>query len=340
MADLQTLWYLVIGVAVFMYAVLDGFDLGVGALHLFARTDQERRIFLNAIGPVWDGNEVWIVIVMGGLFAGFPNAYATVFSGFYTLMMFLIAGLIFRAAAIEFRSKREERVWRSFWDCIFSISSILVGLVLGLFIGNLVEGLYIDRNEDFVMSFADFFRPYSIVVAITSMSLFAMHGTIYLAMKTEKEAHETVHRWIGKAVAFFLIWYVILTVSTFVYKPHMLQRFEDHPTFSILPILSLTALGMIVYFVRKKMHGLAFIFSSLTIACLLGLYCVGTYPTIVYSLLNPDTNSLTIYNASSSEKTLGILLIVVAIGVPLVLAYGFWVYRIFRGKVQLNDMSY
>src|SRR3989344_6201041 len=124
--QLEVLWYGVIGIALLFYTVLDGFDLGVGALHLFARGDLQRRTFLNAIGPVWDGNEVWIVIVMGGLFAGFPNAYATVFSGFYSLLMILIAGLMFRASAIEFRSKRESMRWRRFWDCVFSFSSIVV----------------------------------------------------------------------------------------------------------------------------------------------------------------------------------------------------------------------
>src|SRR3989338_10654855 len=135
--DLQTVWFLLIGVLFTGYALLDGFYLGVGVLHLFAKKDEERRIFLNAIGPVWDGNEVWIVIVMGGLFAGFPGVYGTIFSGFYTLMMFLIAALIFRAAAIEFRSKRESPFWRNLWDGVFSLASILVAFVLGLMMGNM-----------------------------------------------------------------------------------------------------------------------------------------------------------------------------------------------------------
>ncbi len=146
---LETLWYGVIGVAALFYVVLDGFDLGVGALHLLARNDTQRRVFLNAIGPVWDGNEVWIVIVMGGLFAGFPNAYATIFSGFYTLLMFLIAGLIFRAAAIEFRSKRESSIWRNLWDVVFAFSSILVAFILGVLIGNMVEGIPLNASQIF-----------------------------------------------------------------------------------------------------------------------------------------------------------------------------------------------
>ena len=157
--DYPTLWFLVVGAVFTGYAILDGFDLGAGALHLFFKKEESRRIALNAIGPVWDGNEVWIVIMMGGLFAGFPNAYATIFSGFYTLFMFLIAGLMFRAAAIEFRSKRESPLWRSFWDVMFSLSSILVGLVIGLLLGNMIEGIPLNAQQDYVGAFADFFRP-------------------------------------------------------------------------------------------------------------------------------------------------------------------------------------
>src|SRR3989338_5440991 len=150
---LEALWYAVIGASLLFYTILDGFDLGVGALHLFARGDTQRRIFLNAIGPVWDGNEVWIVIVMGGMFAGFPNVYATIFSGFYTLLMFLIAGLMFRAVAIEFRSKRESPKWRSLWDVVFSFASILVAFVLGVLIGNMIRGIPLDAEQNYVGTF-------------------------------------------------------------------------------------------------------------------------------------------------------------------------------------------
>lgn len=338
--DIQTLWYGVIGLSVLLYAILDGFDLGVGAIHLFAKNDTERRIFLNAIGPVWDGNEVWIVIVMGGLFAGFPDVYASLFSGFYTLLMFLIAGLMFRAAAIEFRSKGESKVWRSFWDVIFSVSSVLVAFVLGVIMGNLIAGIPLDSSQNYVGTFSDFFRPYCVLVGIMAAALFTMHGTIYLAMKTENEAHETVSRWINKTIAVFLFWYLVVTVATFIYMPHMMQRFIDHKGFAIIPLLSLIAIFFIPYFVKKGWHGWAFIFSSLSIAFLLSLYCLGTYPILVDSLISPETNSLTIYNSASTPKTLRILMTVVMIGVPLVLAYGYWVYRIFRGKVKLDASSY
>ncbi|MBX7065597.1 MAG: cytochrome d ubiquinol oxidase subunit II [Parachlamydiales bacterium] len=338
--DLAILWYLVLGVASMAYCILDGFDLGVGALHLFAKTDEQRRIFLNSIGPVWDGNEVWIVIMMGGLFAGFPNAYATIFSGFYTLFMFLIAGLIFRACAIEFRSKSESPTWRSFWDVVFSVSSILVGLIVGLMLGNMIEGVPLNSQQEYVGTFADFFRPYSVIVAITAMSLFAMHGTIYLTMKTEGDAHKIVRKWINYAIAVFIFFYVVTSIATIVYMPHMVQHIFDMPYTIIFPVLALLAILNVPRLVSKGRDGWAFIFSCLSIAFLLILFGLGTYPTIVRSTIDPDTNSLTIFNVASSQATLRNLLVVVLIGVPLVLAYGFWIYRIFRGKVQLHKSSY
>ena len=338
--DFAILWYIVLGISSMAYCILDGFDLGVGALHLFAKNDEERRIFLNAIGPVWDGNEVWIVIMMGGLFAGFPNAYATIFSGFYTLLMFLIAGLMFRACAIEFRSKRSSSLWRSFWDVVFSISSILVGLVVGLLLGNMIEGIPLNESQEYVGTFAGFFRPYSITVALTAMSLFAMHGTIYLSMKTEGEAQQTVRLWVFPSILIFMGFYLLTTVLTLLYMPHMVERIASHPFTALIPIIAFLVILNVPRLVKKGKDGWAFIFSSLSIALLLILFGLGTYPVIVRSTIDPAAHSLTVFNVASSEGTLRNLMIVVGIGVPLVLAYGFWVYRIFRGKVKLDASSY
>lgn len=338
--DLETLWYAIIGISMIMYTVLDGFDLGVGALHLFAKSDHQRRIFLNAIGPVWDGNEVWIVIVMGGLLAGFPGAYATIFSGFYTLFMILIAGLIFRAAAIEFRSKQESLKWRKFWDVIFYISSVVTGLVIGIALGNLMIGIPLTEMQDYYGGFWALLNPYSLLVGVTGMALFAMHGAIYLTMKTEGDTYNIVRYWINRAIAVFVFFYLVTTVATIFYVPRMMHQMEKHPVFLIVPILAFVSIFTIPWLVRKQKNGLAFLFSSLSIALLVGLFGLGTYPYLVYSTVNPETFSLTIYNAASSHESLTNLLIVVAIGVPLVLAYGFWIYRIFRGKVKLEHTSY
>ena len=338
--DYQILWYGVIAVSILFYALLDGFDLGVGALHLLARTDLQRRTFLNAIGPVWDGNEVWIVIVMGGIFAGFPNVYATVFSGFYTLLMFLIAGLMFRAAAIEFRSKGESTLWRNIWDAVFCFSSVLVSFVIGVLVGNLVQGIPLNEAQDYTGGFLDFFTPYTILTGITSGALFAMHGAIYLCMKTEGETYRLVRRWIIPAILVFVFCFGATTVGTLIYMPHMTERFRDAPYLFIVPLIAIYCILNVIVQIRKRNDGWAFISSCGAIGLLLCLYGIGTFPTIVRSTVMPDLYSLTIFNSSSSHKTLGILLIVVAIGVPLVLAYGFWVYRIFRGKVKITKSSY
>jgi cytochrome d ubiquinol oxidase subunit II len=338
--NLEILWYLVLGIAALFYAILDGFDLGVGAFHLLARKDEQRRVFLNAIGPVWDGNEVWIVIVMGGLFAGFPNVYATLFSGFYTLLMFLIAGLMFRAAAIEFRSKNESKTWRSIWDTVFCFASILVALVLGVIVGNLIEGVPLNEYQEYVGDFSDLVRPYSLWIGFTAISLFAMHGAIYLAMKTEGDSHLIVRRWITPSVFSFLGFYLVATIWTVFAFPHMVEPFLNKPYLLLFPLFGFSAIGNVLHQVRKANHGWAFISSCLSIAFLLSLFGFGTFPIILRSTIEPLTHSLTIYNTASSHSTLQNLLVVVLIGIPLVLAYGFWVYRIFRGKVKLESTSY
>lgn len=337
---LEILWYLVIAASVLFYVVLDGFDLGVGALHLLTRKDEHRRILLNSIGPVWDGNEVWIVIVVGGLFAGFPNVYAAVLSGFYTLFMILLAAFMFRAVAIEFRSKVESLLWRNLWDIIFSFASILVAFLLGLMLGNLIEGLPLNASQEFIGTFSDFLRPYSVLIGFTAVSLLAMHGSIYLSMKTEGEVHHVIRRWINPAIGVFILFYAATSFATLLYRPDMTLFFKNHPIFWPLPIFALLAILNIPRLIQRGSDGWAFIFSCLSIALLLSLFAVGTFPHFIVSTIDPANNSLTIYNTSSSPKTLATLLIMAAIGVPLVLSYGFWIYRIFRGKVRLHKTSY
>ena len=338
--DYETLWYLVIAVSIFMYVVLDGFDLGVGILHLFARTDTQRRTFLNAIGPVWDGNEVWLVIVAGGTFAGFPNVYATLLSGFYVPTMALLTGLMFRAVAIEFRSKRESKGWRMLWDVVFSISSILLAFLIGLVFGNIIQGIPLNALQDYTGTFSDLFTLYSVTVGIFTMALFAMHGAIYLHMKTEGETHAIIRRWITPIVLFFLAVFIVVTVETFTFQPHMIAPFYIHPMLKGIPVLAIIAMANILWQVRKGNGGWAFISSCICMIFLLCLFNVSHYPNLILSSIDPAANSLTIYNTASSHKTLGILLTIAIIGVPLVLAYGFWVYRIFRGKVKLDKTSY
>jgi cytochrome d ubiquinol oxidase subunit II len=337
---LEILWYLVIGFAVIFYVILDGFDLGVGLLHLFVKKDEERRVFLNAIGPVWDGNEVWLVIVGGALFAGFPNVYATLFSAFYNSCMILLCGLIFRAVAIEFRSKEPSMKWRFFWDKVFAVASLIIALGIGFVLGNLVQGIDLDENGNFVGQFGDFFRPYSILIGIMTVALLMMHGSIFLAMKTEAELHQKVRRMINPCITFFLACYATTTIATLLFIPHMTLRLKQYPELLLIALVALGAILAVPPLVARKKDMQAFASSSLAIALLFILFGIGTYPVLVRSTIQPEQHSLTIFNSSSSQLTLKVLLIIVAIGIPLVLAYGFLVYRIFRGKVKIEPTSY
>lgn len=337
---LDFLWYLVIIAALAFYAVLDGFDLGVGSLHLFTKGDHERRIFLNAIGPVWDGNEVWLVIVGGALFAGFPEAFATIFSSFYVYTMLLVFGLIFRAVAIEFRSKHESPKWRKSWDVAFSFASLLIAFGTGLVLANLVEGIPLNGNKDFVGSFFDFIRPYPILCGLTTVALFSMHGALYLVMKTEGDLHEQLKAWAKKCIAIFIAFYIVFTLATFYYVPYMTDRIMDHLGLIVVPVAAVLMILNIPRQLNKNNSGWAFLSSALTIVGLFALFAIGSFPTLVRSSIDPVHNSLTIANAASSELTLKVLLIIVVIGLPLVFAYGAYVYRTFRGKVKLDDHSY
>jgi cytochrome d ubiquinol oxidase subunit II len=340
MIPLEVVWYFVIGSAICFYVVLDGFDLGVGMLHLFAKKDDERRLFLNAIGPVWDGNELWLVIVGGALFAGFPIAYATLFSTFYNIAMVFLAALIFRTVAIEFRSKRASFAWRKTWDVLFCIASYAIAFGAGLILGNLIEGIPLDASQIHVGTFADFLRPYPLLVGVLSVSVFMLHGALYLLLKTEGVIHDHIWRWVSRCAIFFITLFVLTTITTVLYFPFMVQRMVQHPIWFVVPLLTLVFILNIPRQIAKHRDGKAFISSSLSIIFLFLLYGVGTFPVLVPSRINPAQNSLLIYDAASSKLTLTVLLIIVAIGIPLVLAYGFIVYRIFRGKVALDSTSY
>ncbi len=337
--DLNTIWFILIGILLTGYAILDGFDLGVGSLHLLFKKDEERRIAINAIGPVWDGNEVWLVTGGGALFAAFPDVYATVFSGFYTAFMLLLFVLIFRAVAIEFRSKQEAKWWRQMWDVLFSIASIFIAFLMGVALGNIVTGVPVGADKEFAGSFFGLLTPYTILVGITTVALFLMHGAIYLVMKTEGEVQKKVKGWVNNSIIFFVICYVSTTMATLIYYSHMTEHFKSAPWLFALALLNMLAVANIPREIYHNRDFKAFISSCASIAALLALFAAGIFPDIVISTINPEF-SLTIYNAASSQKTLGIMLTIALIGMPFVIGYTFTIYWIFRGKVKLDKMSY
>ncbi|MDR2463259.1 MAG: cytochrome d ubiquinol oxidase subunit II [Verrucomicrobiales bacterium] len=340
--NLNVVWFLLVGILFTGYAMLDGFDLGVGILHLFTKTDDERRLMLNSIGPVWDGNEVWLVTGGGALFAAFPNVYATVFSGFYLAFMLLLASLIFRAVAIEFRGKQPQASWRKSWDIGFSIGSIVSALLIGVAIGNIAWGIpltVVDGQIEYAGGFFNLLHPYALVMGLTTVALFAMHGCIYALMKTEGALHEKLRGWVNKTIVVFVALYAVGAILTLLYVPGMTEKLRATPWFILLVVVNILAIANIPREVSHRRDFSAFISSCVAMLCLMALFGLGMFPNLVLS--NPDpANSLHIYNAASSPSTLGIMLVIALIGLPVVLVYTACIYYVFRGKVRLDRHSY
>jgi cytochrome bd ubiquinol oxidase subunit II len=337
--DLNLLWFVLLGILLGGYAVLDGFDLGVGILHPAARSDRERRLMLNSIGPLWDGNEVWLVTFGGAMFAAFPEAYASTFSGFYVAFMMLLFALIFRAVSIEFRSKRESRVWRTIWDYSFCGASALATFLFGVAAGNAILGLPVDQRGIFAGSFFDLIRPYPIVVGLFTVSVAAMHGAIYLYMKTEGELQERVHQWMWRTFGLSLVLYILTTIFTLVAVPHAVRNFEEYSWSWIVVVLNVLAIANIPRAIFLGRPFYAFISSAAAILAFVFLFSFALFPNLITSSISPEF-SLTIYNAASSQTTLGIMAIIALLGMPFVLTYTAVIYWTFRGKVQLGEHSY
>jgi cytochrome d ubiquinol oxidase subunit II len=337
--DLNIIWFVLLGVLLAGYAILDGFDLGVGILHLAVKKDQDRRIFMNSIGPLWDGNEVWLVTFGGALFAAFPNAYATAFSGFYTPFMALLFALIFRAVSMEFRSKNDSPAWRQFWDVSFCVASGLATFLFGVAVGNAMRGMPIGADMEFHGDLVDLLHPYALLVGLFAVATFAMHGSIYLYLKTEGELQQRIHGWMWKTFGVFLVLYLFTTIFTLIDVPLATRNFQQFPWVWIVVLLNVLAIANIPRAIYQNRPGYTFLSSCATIAALTFLFGVALFPDLIHSSLNPEW-SLNIHNAASSPKTLRIMLVIALLGMPFVLAYTAVVYWVFRGKVQLGKFSY
>jgi cytochrome d ubiquinol oxidase subunit II len=337
--DLPTTWFLLIGVLLAGYTILDGFDLGVGTLHLFlAKDDRERRTSLNAIGPVWDGNEVWLLTGGGALFAAFPPVYATVFSGFYIPLMLLLGALIVRAVSLEFRSKEASPRWRQGWDVAFAVSSALPALLLGVALGNLLRGVPLDAEGEYAGTFFTLLNPFALVVGLGGLALFVMQGACWLHLKTSGALKERA----GAAAFRGWIAFVALWAGAGLYSlgaaPHLWKAYH-HPLTWIAPGVFLAALFGVPVLLKAGRAGGAFLASSVVIAALWGIIGQGLFPNMVPAL-GDATRSLTIHNASSTPLTLRTMLVIALAGMPFVVGYTIFIYSRFRGPVVLDDKSY
>ncbi len=337
--DLNTIWFLLVGVLIAGYAILDGFDLGVGVLHLFTRDATERRVMMNAIAPVWDGNEVWLLTGGGALFAAFPPVYATVFSGFYLAFILLLVALILRAVSFEFRGKVDSARWRRGWDLAFGLGSLVPALLYGVAAGNVLRGLAFGADGAPAFAFLSLLNPFALLVGVLGLVMFVLQGATYLAGKTDGALQQRAQHWAAWGWVVFIGLYAVATVASYFTAPFLFERWFAHPATWVLFALLLLACVAGPLALRAARLGLAFAASSLATLAVIGLAADGMYPRLVPA--RPDlAASLTIYNASSTPRTLTAMLVIALVGMPIVIAYTIWIYRTFRGKTVLGAESY
>jgi cytochrome d ubiquinol oxidase subunit II len=332
---LQILWFILIAVLWIGFFFLEGFDFGVGMLLPFlGKKDVERRAIINAIGPTWDGNEVWLLTAGGAMFAAFPHWYATMFSGFYLALFLLLVGLIIRGISFEYRSKDAAPAWRSRFDWMIAIGSFLAALLLGAAFANLARGVPIDENMMFTGNLFTLLNPYGLLGGVTTVAIFLLHGANFLGLKLEGELRERVNGFAKKLWIAASVLYVVLGVFTYV--AGFWNRGYVNP--GIIPIAALATLLVAGYFINQKREGWAFIMVALNIVLTQVTFFSMTFPNVMLSTLNPAW-SLTIYNASSSQYTLTVMSIVALIFVPIVLVYQGWTYYMFRKRVSTDKKS-
>ena len=324
---LKIIWFLLIGVLLIGYSILDGFDLGIGSIFpLIAKNDKEKMKIFRIIGPFWDGNEVWLLTGGGALFAAFPHAYATIFSGFYLAFMFVLFSLIFRAVSIEFWNNDEKR--KKFWAWAFTFGSFLPSLLFGVAIGNCIIGIPLNERFDFIGNFFTLLRPYPIIIGILGFSIILLHGASYLILKTEKEIYERAYKISKNLWLIFIFVFILSLIATIIWVPESLSKIPAW-IFSILIFILWIIYGISL---NKKKDSHLFLLSSLIFISLWGIVGSVQFPYLVKAINNP-LFSLTIYNASSSPLTLKVMLLIAIIGMPFVIAYTIYVYKIFKGRV-------
>ncbi len=336
---LNIIWFVLWGVLWAVYFMLDGFDLGAGTLMPFlAKNDKEKRVIYNAMGPLWDGNEVWLITAGGATFAAFPTTYAVMFNGLYSALLLLLFALIVRGVSFEFRGKVESEGWKKIWDFCLFIGSFLPALLLGVAFANIFRGLPIDENGIFHGGFFTLLNPYGLLGGILFVLMFLVHGAIWIAIKSEGDLRNRALSVANKIWYLELIFAVIfLVVSAFA--TDLWENYGKYPLLWIIPLLAVAGLILIKIFLLKEKDWKAWFSSSLFIVMATFWGVAGLFPRMIPSTINPEY-SLTIYNSSSSPLTLKVMFIVALIFVPIVIGYQIWVYNLFKGKITDKELSY
>jgi cytochrome d ubiquinol oxidase subunit II len=327
---LPTLWFLLIAVLWIGYFVLEGFDFGVGILlPVIGRTEEQRRVLINTIGPVWDGNEVWLLVAGGATFAAFPEWYASLFAGFYLALLVVLVALIVRGVAFEYRGKIDSARWRRNWDLCLIIGSLVPALLWGVAFGNIVRGVPLDAQHNYAGSFFDLLNPYALLAGLTTLALFTTHGAVFLALKTSGEVRDrarVVAQWVGVATVVlagaFLLW------TQLAHGKGITWATAAVAAVALVAALLLTRLGR---------DGWSFVATAVTIVLAVVTLFTNLYPNVLPSSLDA-ANSLTITNASSTPYTLKIMSWVAVVFTPVVLAYQAWTYWVFRKRLSVKDI--
>jgi cytochrome d ubiquinol oxidase subunit II len=339
MSFLQITWFFLVGVLLTGYAILDGFDLGVGFWYLRTKKEEERSVLRAAIGPFWDGNEVWLLTGGGALFAAFPPVYATVFSGFYLALMLVLFALIFRAVSLEMRDKNESPRWRAAWDLAFGLGSTVAALLFGVALGNILRGVPLDAEGRFAGTFLGLLNPYALLVGLLGLAMILTHGALYIVLKSEGELAAKAQGWAARSSLIYLVLFLVASVMTVATQPQLLANLEATPVLWLVSVMALVLVAATAWLSRQQKPGKAFTVSCLSIAALMATAGASLFPRLVPAINDPAL-SLTAFNASSSQLTLWTMLVLAIIGVPLVLTYTIWIYRVFAGKAVAEGEGY
>jgi len=365
---LRVIWWLLIAVLLLGYAIMDGFDLGVGTLLPFvARTDDERRVLINAIGPTWDGNQVWLVLGLGAIFAAWPAVYAAAFSGMYAAMLLMLFALFLRPIGFDYRSKISSPAWRSFWDYALFFGGMVPAVVMGIAFGNLLQGVPFHFDENFrsfyTGTMAELFNPFALLAGLVSLSMLVMHGATFLLIKTEGVLQYRALKASRGAALLSMVLFAVAGIwlmagiegfrllrevdhyagstpfgSSVVHEAGAwMANFRDYPWMWLAPLFGMGGALMVVMFGGRK-PGMSWISSSVSVAGIAATAGLSMFPFVLPSSTHPS-QSLLMWNATSSEQTLWLMFLAAAIFIPLIVAYTSWVFRVLRGKVTVEQVK-
>jgi len=336
---LQDIWFFLWGLLWAIYFMTDGYDLGIGSLYpLLGKSDRDKRVMINSMGPLWDGNQVWLLTAGGVTFAAFPLVYSVMFSSLYSALMLILFALIIRGVSFEFRHKIDDPRWVKVWDTCIFIGSIAPAILFGVAFANIFQGIPIDRKGIFHGTLLTLLNPYGLLGGVLFLLLFVQHGALWLAIRSEDDLH---NRAVGMAKK---IWPALLVVAVIFliaskFATSLYDNYLAHPALFLVILLAVAGLLGSRFFIAKQAYFKAWFSSALTIIGCTFYGVIGLYPNLFPSSISPRY-SLTAYNASSSPLTLKIMLTVVIIFVPIVLAYQIWAYNLFKGKVADEEMMY